>query len=85
MHSLAEIAEFLRAERTRQKLSQSEFAARAGIPLRSYQRLEAGDPGARISSFLRACAALGFEVNAASARRPTLDELDSIYGHEDER
>jgi len=85
MQSLAELADFLRAQRTRQRLSQSEFAARAGIPLRSYQRLEAADPGARLSSFLRACAALGFEIEAAPARRPTLDELDAIYGHDSER
>jgi len=82
MQSLFEIAEFLHSERTRQGLSQSEFAARAGVPIRSYQRLESGDPGARLSSFLRACAALGFEINATSARRPTLDELAPIYGHE---
>ena len=82
MPSLTELAEFLRAERARQGFTQSEFAGRAGIPLRSYQRLEAADPGARLASFLRACAALGFEVDTTSARRPTLDELDSIYGHE---
>jgi len=82
MQSLFEIAEFLHSQRTRQGLSQSEFAARAGVPIRSYQRLESGDPGARLSSFLRACAALGFEINATSARRPTLDELAPIYGHE---
>lgn len=85
MQSLAEFAEFLRTERSSQGLSQSDFAVRAAIPLRSYQRLEAGDPGARLSSFLRASAALGFEINATSARRPTLDELDSIYGHENQR
>ena len=82
MRSLAELAEFIRAERAQQGLTQSEFAGRAGIPLRSYQRLEAADPGARLSSFLRACGALGFEVHTTSARRPTLDELDSVYGHE---
>ena len=82
MQSLIDFAQFLRVERVRQGLSQSEFATRAGIPFRSYQRLERGNPGARLSSFLRACAALGFEIKATSARRPTLDELDSIYGHE---
>jgi len=84
MHSLTEIAGFLHSERTRQGLSQSELAARAGVPLRSYQRLESGDPGARLSSFLRACAALGLVINPTSARRPTLDELAPIYGHETE-
>ncbi len=85
MKSPTELAEFLRVQRTRQGLSQSELAARAGIPLRSYQRLEAADPGARLSSFQRVCAALGFEIDATPARRPTLDELDAIYGHDGER
>jgi transcriptional regulator with XRE-family HTH domain len=82
MHTLSDIARLLRAERTRQRLSQSELAARAGIAFRSYQRLEAGEAGARVSTLLRACSALGLELNASSAHRPTLDELAGIYGHE---
>jgi hypothetical protein len=31
---------------------------------------------------LRACAALGLGLETTSARRPTLDELDTVYGHE---
>lgn len=82
MTTLSDIAKLLRTERNRQDLSQSELAARAGIPFRSYQRLEAGDPGTRLSSLLRACSALGLELGAFSAHRPTLDELTAIYGHE---
>ena len=82
MKSIAELAERLRTERTRKGLSQAEMARIAGIPFRTYQRLEAGDPGSRLSAFLRACAALGLGLETTSARRPTLDELDTVYGHE---
>jgi HTH-type transcriptional regulator / antitoxin HipB len=82
MRSIAELAEHLRTERTRKGLSQAEMARIAGIPFRTYQRLEAGDPGSRLSAFLRACAALGLGLETTSARRPTLDELDTVYGHE---
>lgn len=82
MTTLTDIAKLLRTERTRQRLSQAELAARAGVAFRSYQRLEAADPGARLATLLRACSALGLELSASSAHRPTLDELAGIYGHE---
>ena len=84
MRDLTAIAQFLRAERARRRLSQRDLASSAGIPFRTYQRLESGDPGSRLSSLLRALAALGYELRAAAARRPTLDELNEIYGHEDQ-
>lgn len=83
MRDLTDTARFLRAERMRQRLSQSDLASSAGISFRTYQRLESGDPGSRLASLLRALAALGFELRAVAARRPTLDELDETYGHED--
>ncbi len=82
MQSPDEIARFLRDQRKAQRLTQAAFSARAGIPLRSYQRMEAADTGVRLSSFLRACAALGYALDASPARRPTLDELDALYGAE---
>jgi transcriptional regulator with XRE-family HTH domain len=84
MRDLTDTAQFLRAERTRQRLSQRGLASSAGISFRTYQRLESGDPGSRLSSLLRALAALGYELRAVAARRPTLDELNEIYGHEDQ-
>lgn len=81
MKSIDQVAERLRAERAQQGLSQAELARRAGIPFRSYQRIEAADPGIRLASLLRALAALGLELDNTPARRPTLDELNSIYGH----
>ena len=85
MQDSIDIAQFLRTERTRRGLSQNDLAAMAGIPLRTYQRLESADPGSRLSSLLRACAALGYELRPIATRRPTLDELNEIYGHEDQR
>ena len=85
MQDLREIAQFLRAERTRRALSQRDLASRAGIPFRTYQRLESADPGSRLSSLLRAAAALGYDLRPIATRRPTLDELNEIYGHEDQR
>jgi transcriptional regulator with XRE-family HTH domain len=63
-------------------LSQAALARRARIPVRSYQRLEAADPGARLATLLRALTALGLELDTATARRPTLDDLSATYGHE---
>lgn len=83
MRDLTDIGRFLRTERIGRRLSQSDLASSSGIPLRTYQRLEAGEPGSRLSSLLRSLAALGYELRAAAARRPTLDELNDIYGHED--
>lgn len=82
MHTVDKVVQFLREERKRQHLTQSEFAQRAGIPFRSYQRLEAAEPGIRLSAVLRAYASLGFELNPVSMRRPTLDELDQLYGND---
>jgi transcriptional regulator with XRE-family HTH domain len=79
---MTELTEWLRAERARRGLSQAELANLAGIPHRSYQRLEAGDPGARLTTLLRACGTLGLELNSSSSRRPTLDELSAIYDNE---
>lgn len=80
MRSLSQFAKWLRTERIRKGLTQADLARIAGIPARSYQRLEAGDPGAKLSTLLRACGALGLELEGHSARRPTLDELDTVYG-----
>ena len=82
MKAISDFGIRLRAERARRSLSQADLARLAGIPHRSYQRLEAGDPGVRLTTLLRAFGALGLELTASSARRPTLDELGKIYDNE---
>ena len=82
MNTIDDVGNFLRIERSRRRLTQTELADRAGIPLRTYQRLESGDAGARLSSLLAVLNALGLALSTTSPRRPTLDELDAIYGNE---
>lgn len=84
MRTLADLAEWLRRERLQRGLSQSELATQAGVPHRTYQRLEAGDPGARLTTLLRTFGALGVELKTSPARRPTLEELADIYDDEEQ-
>ncbi|WP_175995726.1 helix-turn-helix domain-containing protein [Burkholderia stabilis] len=69
-----EIGDRVRAERIRQNKSQAEFAAAAGIPLRTYQRFERNGSGTieTLVAVLRACQRLrGLQV---ALPQPTLPE-----------
>jgi len=83
MEELQKLAEALRARRLERGLTQQQLADAAGIPRRTYQRLEVGDAGARTDSLLLALRALGLKVELTPRRRPTLDQLESIYGNEE--
>ncbi|MBV8605831.1 MAG: helix-turn-helix domain-containing protein [Pelomonas sp.] len=58
---LAGLGERLRLARLRRKLSSTAVAGRAGISRTSLYKVEAGDPGATLGSYLRVLAALGLE------------------------
>jgi len=58
---LARLGERLRLARLRRKLSNAAVAGRAGISRTSLYKVEAGDPGATMGSYLRVLAALGLE------------------------
>ena len=68
--------------RQQRKLSQAEMARRAGIPLRTYQRLESDARGLKLDTLMRALDALGLTIRTAPKRRPVLDELNDLYGNE---
>lgn len=70
------------AVRIQRRLTQQDLARLAGVPLRTFQRLEAGDRGSRLDTLLRTLDALGLTIKTASKRRPTLDELNEVYGNE---
>ena len=72
----------IKAARIKRSLTQGDMARLAAIPLRTYQRLEAGDRGSKLDTLLRALDALGLSVKTASKRRPSLDELNDVYGNE---
>jgi transcriptional regulator with XRE-family HTH domain len=63
---LAQLGERLRLARLRRKLSNATVAGRAGISRTSLYKVEAGDPGATMGSYLRVLAALGLENDLAS-------------------
>lgn len=81
MSSPSIIAE-IKTARIKRSLTQGDIARLAGIPLRTYQRLEAGDRGSKLDTLLRVLDALGLAVKTASKRRPSLDELNDVYGNE---
>ena len=72
----------IKAIRRSKRLTQAEVAKMAGIPLRTYQRLESGDRGSKLETLLRTLDALSLTLRPASKRRPALGELDELYGNE---
>lgn len=58
-HLLEQVGERLAALRLGQNLTQAQLAEKAGLGLRTVQRLEAGAAATHLSGFLRACRVLG--------------------------
>ncbi|WP_374319165.1 helix-turn-helix domain-containing protein [Pseudoxanthomonas kaohsiungensis] len=58
---LSELGERLRLARLRRKLSNAIVAQRAGISRSTLYKVEAGDPGATLGSYVRVLAVLGLE------------------------
>jgi len=83
MQELQELAKTLRAWRLERDLTQQQLADAAGIPRRTYQRLEGGHVGTSTDSLLLALRALGLKVELTPRRRPALDQLAAIYGNEE--
>ena len=57
--AIAELGRRVAQRRVRRNISQEEFAQRAGISRSSLQRLEKGDVGTRLATFMAALRALG--------------------------
>jgi predicted transcriptional regulator len=66
---LAQLGERLRLARMRRKLSNVVVAQRAGVSRTSVYKVEAGDPGATLGTYLRVMAVLGLEsdINGLAA------------------
>ena len=58
---LSELGERLRLARKRRKLSNAVVALRAGVSRTTVYKVEAGDPGATLGSYMRVLAVLGLE------------------------
>ncbi len=66
---LSQLGVRLKLARMRRKLSNAVVAQRAGISRTSLYKVEAGDPGATLGTYMRVMAALGLEadINALAA------------------
>ena len=66
---LSQLGERLKLARLRRKLSNALVAQRAGISRSSLYKVEAGDPGATLGTYLRVLAVLGLEgdIHAVAA------------------
>lgn len=66
---LSQLGERLKLARLRRQLSNTVVAQRAGISRTSLYKVEAGDPGATLGTYLRVLAVLGLEgdFNALAA------------------
>ena len=60
---LSHLGERLKLARLRRKLSNAVVAQRAGISRSSLYKVEAGDPGATMGTYLRVMAVLGLEAD----------------------
>lgn len=66
---MSQLGERLKLARLRRSLSNPVVAQRAGISRTSLYKVEAGDPGATLGTYLRVMAVLGLEadINALAA------------------
>jgi transcriptional regulator with XRE-family HTH domain len=60
---LSQLGERLKLARKRRKLSNAVVAQRAGISRTSLYKVEAGEPGATMGTYLRVMAVLGLEAD----------------------
>lgn len=84
MH-MSDLGDTIREYREKNGLNQESFARASGIPRRTLTRLESGDPAVRIGTFEKAARALGLSLTLRELqrRRPTLEELDTLYREDD--
>jgi transcriptional regulator with XRE-family HTH domain len=79
LHRLGSAIRELRRQRG---LTQAAVAARAGVPRLKVIQVEKGDGSVSIGAYAQIASALGAEFTALPARRPTLDEVRELIGHE---
>ena len=66
-------------------LSQATVAERAGISRETYSRFETGKQDIGLRRLMRICGALGMDLIARpGSGRPTVDDLDALFGDDDD-
>ncbi len=81
--NLQHLGQALRNMRNQRGLSQAEVALRAGLPRLKVIHVEAGRPTLSAGAYARVAAALGAELQAQPAQRPTLEEIGRLLGDVD--
>jgi HTH-type transcriptional regulator / antitoxin HipB len=76
--ALTRLGENLRTQRKARGLTQAELAVRAGLPRLKVVQVEAGSPTVAALAYAKVAGAMGVELAATPARRPTLDELPAF-------
>jgi transcriptional regulator with XRE-family HTH domain len=75
----------IRDRRKELKRSQAWVAEIAGIARETYSRFEQGKHDISLRRLLRICSALGLDLLARpGSGRPTLEDLDQIFGGDDD-
>ena len=64
-----ELGEIIRRERKRQKVTQAELAALAGVGLRFLRELETGKASCQLGLTLEVLHSLGISINATTRQR----------------
>ena len=80
--TLAALGQSLKEMREQRGLRQQDVAARAGLSRLMVINVEAGKPTVSISSYARAAAVLGAQLQLGIATRPTLDEIGALLADE---
>jgi transcriptional regulator with XRE-family HTH domain len=78
--NLITLGQALRTMRQQRGLSQAEVAQRAGLPRLKVIHVEAGRPTVAAAAYARVAAALGAQLQALPAQRPTLEEIGQLLG-----
>jgi transcriptional regulator with XRE-family HTH domain len=80
--NLARLGNELRRRRTARGMTQAELARRTRLSRALIIRAEQGDTSIAIGNFAKLLGAMGGELIAETARRPTLDEAAGLFAED---
>lgn len=76
---LLRLGRSLRDARRRRGLTQAQLAEIARLPRLKIIQVERGDASVSVGAYARTAAAMGLELVPESVRRPTLDDVGSLF------
>ena len=76
--ALAEFGQAIRVARLRRRQSAQDFASRLGVTLPTLRKLERGDPGVAVATFISALWLIGLLDRLRDLSKPESDVLGNI-------